>query len=216
MRRIADGVAVIEGSQRYLGLEMGGRMTALKLEGGVLIHGPLAVPLDAVAELGSPRWVLAPNLMHHLYVGPWIAAGVESFCAPGLPEKRPDLSFDHVVEETGQPFGDEVLAIPLRCFQTTREVVLLHRPSRTLVVTDLVFNISPEAPWRTRAGMWCIGGYPGCKTTLWERLGMDRAVAREEIAALLELDFDRLILAHGDIIETGGRAALERAFSWLW
>ncbi len=43
---------------------------------------------------------------------------------------------------------------------------------------------------------------------------LERAMARK-IGALLELPFDRIILAHGSIVESGGRDALARAFSWL-
>ena len=97
----------------------------------------------------------------------------------------------------------------------TREVAVLHRPSRTLVVTDLVFNFAPTAPWFTRAAMRCLCGYPGCSTTLLERVGMKRSAARRELGILASWDFDRLIMAHGEIIETGGKKALLRAFSWL-
>ena len=159
--------------------------------------------------------MLAPNLLHHLRVGPWIERGLESCAAPGLQDKRSDVQFDHVVEARCEPFGDDVLLIPLRCFSMTNEVVLLHRPSRTLVVTDLVFHFTRDAPWFTRATMWCSGAYPGCRVSLLERLGVDRAVAREEIADLLTLDFDRLIPSHGAIIETDGKAALRSAYGWL-
>ena len=153
--------------------------------------------------------------MHHLYAGPWIERGLESWAAPGLPEKRPDLSFDHVVTETCEPFGDDVQLIPLRCFSLTNEVVLLHRPSRTLVVTDLVFNFTADYPWLTRAAMFSSGAYPGCQASMLERVGMDRGIAREEIAGLLALDFDRLVPAHGAVIETGGKEALRHAYRWL-
>ncbi|MFT4622513.1 MAG: hypothetical protein ACI8PZ_001169 [Myxococcota bacterium] len=215
LQTLTDGVHVQVATQRFYGLEVGARMTVLQLEGGVLVVSPLDVPPDSVAHLGPLRWVLAPNLLHHLYVGPWIDAGAEGWAAPGLPAKRPDLTFHGVVEPGVQPFGPEVELIPLRCFPFASEVVLLHRPSRTLVVTDLVFNFDPTAPWLTRAAMRCACGYPGCRTTLLERALMHRDIAREEVQGLLALDFDRLVLAHGEVIETGGRAALAGAFDWL-
>ena len=216
MRELTEGVHVLEAPQRFYGLEVGSRMTVLQLAGGLLVHSPVAVSPDTVAHLGELRWVLSPNRLHHLHAGPWLERAAQGFAAPGLPEKRPDLSFDGVIDEQGEPFGAEVLAIPLRCFPFTNEVVLFHRPSRTLIVTDLVFHFTTEAPWLTRAGLWLSGGYPGCRTTLIERLGMDHEIAREEIRYLLSLDFDRLIMAHGAVIETGGREALEGAFHWLW
>lgn len=216
IRTIVPGVHVAEAPQGFLGIEVGARMTVLELDGGLLVHSPIALEPDTISHLGSPRWVLAPNLLHHLYVGPWIDAGLEAWAAPGLPDKRPDLHFHGVVEQpTSHPFGDDLLLMPLACFALTNEVALLHRPSRTLIVSDLVFNFSPEAPWSTRAAMRCLGGYPGCKVTLLERLGMRRAVARRELNALAQWDFDRLIMAHGDVIETGGKKALLDAFRWL-
>ena len=75
------------------GLEVGARMTVLALEGGLLVHSPVAVDPETVAHLGTPRWVVSPNKLHHLHIGPWIEGGLEGWAAPGLPEKRPDLAF---------------------------------------------------------------------------------------------------------------------------
>ncbi|MFK7926993.1 MAG: hypothetical protein AB8H79_02300 [Myxococcota bacterium] len=153
--------------------------------------------------------------MHHLYMGPWIDAGAEAWGAPGLAAKRPDLAFAGVLDGTTQPFGDAVQVIPLQCFSLTQEVVLLHRPSRTLIVTDLLFHIQSSAPWMTRAFMTVAGGYPGCCTTVLERVGFHRPTARTEMAELAKLDFDRLIMAHGAVIETGGKQAFKKAMGWL-
>ena len=215
LRAITDSVHVHETGQRFFGLEVGARMTLLSLEGGLLLHSPTACPPEEVARLGSARWILSPNKLHHLYAGPWMARGAEGWCARGLETKRSDLPWTGTVAEECRPFGDEVLLVPLRCFPFSNEVVLFHAPSRTLVVTDLVFHFGPDAPLLTKAAMCAAGGYPGCRTTGLERVGMNRAVARSEIRRLLELDFDRLIPSHGHIVETGGKQALRGAFDWL-
>jgi len=215
MRKLGEGVHVVESEQRFFGIEVGTRMTVLELDGGLLIHSPIDMDPDRVAHLGKVRWVLAPNLLHHLYVGPWIEAGADAWAVPGLQAKRPDLRFAGVVGPDSSPFGDDVVLLPLTCFPLTNEVVVLHRPSRTLVVTDLVFNLPATAPKATRFAMRCLGGYPGCRATFLERIAIRRATARREFAALAALDFDRVILAHGEVIETGGRAALARAYDWL-
>lgn len=215
LRQIAPGVHVAEAPQRFFGVEVGARMTVLELEGGLLVHSPVAIDPEAIAHLGTPRWVLAPNLFHHLYVGPWVEAGLEAWAAPGLPDKRPDVSFDGVVERGARPFGDEVALLPLECFPLSNEVAVLHRPSGTLIVCDLVFNFPTTAPWTTRAAMRCLCGYPGCRTTLLERVGMRREVARRELATLDGWAFDRLVMAHGEVIGSGGKEALRGAFDWL-
>ncbi len=212
---LAPDVFVFSAPQGFFGLEIGTRMTVIRTSGDLLLYSPIAEVPAMLPLLGNPRWVLAPSRMHHLYVGEWIDRGLESWAAPGLADKRLDLRFDHVVDDECTPFGDDILLIPLRCFSLTNEVVMLHRPSRTLVVTDLVFHFTQDDPALTRAAMACSFAYPGCKASMLERLGMKRDIAKREIAALLKLDFDRLIMAHGTVIETGGKEALRGAYGWL-
>ena len=215
MRELAPDLWVHEAPQRFFGLEVGARMTVMALDGGVLVHSPVAFDPRGWAPGRPARWAVAPNRLHHLHIGPWIAAGAEGWAAPGLAEKRPDLVFSGVLGESPAPFGDAVEVLPLRCFPFVNEVAVLHRPSRTLVLTDLVFNIGADAPWLTRAAMACACGYPGCRSTLLERVAMRRDVARHEVQQLLSWDFERLIMAHGEVIERGGREALAGAYRWL-
>ena len=215
MRALAQDLFVVERPQRFLGLELGTRMTVMRVDGDLLLHAPVAVDPRELETHGNPRWLLAPNRFHHLHVGPWLDHGIRGWAAPGLGDKRPDLAFDAEVADTCEPWGDAVQLIPTRSLPLVSEVALLHRPSCTLVLTDLVFHLEPEAPCATRAAMRCAWGYPGCRSTLLERVFMDRVVAREEIGGLLALDFDRLVMAHGRVIETGGRDALAAAYRWL-
>lgn len=215
MRQVCEGVHVLEAPQRFGGIEVGARMTVLDTGDGLLVHSPIDVDPSVLDPIGTPRWVLSPNKLHHLYAGRWIDAGLEAWAAPGLPDKRPDLAFAGVIDSQEHPFGGGISVHPMRCFPFANEVVVLHRPSRTLVVTDLVFHFTEHAPFLTRAAMCALGGYPGCRTTVLEWVGFDRAVAREEVGALLALDFDRLIMAHGEIIDTGGKDALRGAMAWL-
>ena len=215
MREIAPGVHVHERPLRFLGLEIGTRMTVVQLPAGLLVHSPIDVPPETLQELGEPRWVLAPNKLHHLFVGPWVETGLEGWAAPGLPEKRQDVSFTGVVESGTHPFGSEIEVLTLSCFSLSNEVVLFHKPSRTLLVADLVFNFSRTAPWLTRAAMWCACGYPGCQVSLLERVGMKRAIAREEIAIIQDFGFERIVMSHGEVVEKNAREAFAHAFRWL-
>ncbi len=210
LREVAPGVRVADAKQRFVGLEVGTRMTVLELSAGTLVHSPIAQRPDSV----EARWVLAPNLFHHLYVGAWSEA--EAWGAAGLGKKRKDVQFAGEIVDANHPFGDEVWVHPIQCFSFTNEVVVLHRPSRTLIVSDLVFNLPPTSPWLTRFAMWLMRGYPGPRVTLLEKWGMKREAARADLTTILEQDFDRVIMAHGDIIESGGKEALRNAFAWLF
>ena len=43
----------------------------------------------------------------------------------------------------------------------------------------------------------------------------DRRALGESVARLLEWDFDRAIMSHGHIVESGGKGLLTQAFAWL-
>ena len=43
----------------------------------------------------------------------------------------------------------------------------------------------------------------------------DRRAARESVDRLLRWDFDRVIVSHGDVLETGGRDRLAEGFAFL-
>jgi hypothetical protein len=43
----------------------------------------------------------------------------------------------------------------------------------------------------------------------------DRRAARESLERILGWDFDRVVVAHGDVLERGGREALRQGYAWL-
>lgn len=215
MRQIAPGVHVAERPLRFLGLEIGARMTVLELDDGLLLHSPIDVEPEVLAPLGEARFALAPNKLHHLFVDRWAEAGVETWAADGLAAKKPHVPFAGVPRTGTHPFGPGVEVVALECFPFTNEVVLFHERSKTLVVTDLVFNIPTSAPWPTRAAMWCACCYPGVETSLLERVGMKRDLARREISALLAFDFERIVLSHGELVEHDAKARFAHAYRWL-
>ena len=43
----------------------------------------------------------------------------------------------------------------------------------------------------------------------------DRQKGRSSLEEILEWDFDRIIISHGDIISTAGKEILRRHYSWL-
>ena len=43
----------------------------------------------------------------------------------------------------------------------------------------------------------------------------DRAAARASLERILAWDFDRIIVAHGDVLESGGHEILRRGYAWL-
>ena len=67
------------------------RMAVMRVGDGLALWSPVQ-PLpalrDAVSALGAVRWLVAPNRLHHLFLGDWAAAfpAAEIRAAPGLAE----------------------------------------------------------------------------------------------------------------------------------
>jgi hypothetical protein len=56
----------------------------------------------------------------------------------------------------------------------------------------------------------------GFGPTYLERLLVrDRAAARRSLERILAWDFERVVVAHGAVLESGGREALRAAYTWL-
>jgi hypothetical protein len=95
------------------------------------------------------------------------------------------------------------------------EVVLFHRPPRTLVPTDLCFNIHRSSSRVARLffranGMWQRFG----PSRIIRQIGVsDRAALQRSLEHVLRWDFERIVPGHGDVLEHGGPAALRAAWS---
>ena len=81
---------------------------------------------------------------------------------------------------------------------------------------DLAFNFGPRTAAPTRLLMRLLRSYGHFgPSTLDPWLIRDRAAARQSLERILAWDFDRVIVAHGDILPSGGRDALRRGYAWL-
>jgi hypothetical protein len=96
------------------------------------------------------------------------------------------------------------------------EIVFLHRATRTLLLTDLAFNVQHAASLAGRMFFRLAGVYGRFATSRLMRLMVrDRVAARMAAERILDWDFDRVIVAHGEVLERGGRDALRDALGWL-
>ena len=223
LRELATDFWVVERPQRFYGLEVGTRMTVIRLaDGNLLLHSPVALDAAlrrALDAIGRVRYAVAPNRVHHLYAGAVAAAYPQArlWVAPGLARKRPDLVFVDVLgDEAPAEWRGEVDQVFFRGRPFENEVVFLHRASRTLIMCDLAFNFGPRAAAPTRFLMRLIRSYGRFgPSTLDPWLIRDRRAARESLERILVWDFDRVVVAHGDVLECGGRDALRQGYAWL-
>jgi hypothetical protein len=223
LRPVAEDVHTLTVDFKFAGLDLGGRMTVVRLPGGGLwVHSPVRLVPElraAVDALGPVRFLVAPNLMHHLYLPDWAAAYPEAkVAAPArLRRKQPTLRIDVELGDAADAgWADAIDQVFVRGIPMMDEHLFFHRPSRTLLVTDLAFNIHRTGSWLTRAYLKLGGAWQRLSPTLLERaLVRDRAAVRASLERALAWDVERVVVCHGDVVERGGRQALVDGFRWL-
>ena len=223
LRRLAEDLWVVERPQSLLGLPVGARMTVMRLATGrLLLHSPL--PLDAALRaeldaLGPVAYAVAPSRVHRLYAGDVRKAYPDArlWIAPGLEKKRPDLVYEAILgDEVPAEWRGEVDQVFFAGRPYENDVAFFHRASRTLVTCDLAFNFGPRAPWRTRVFMGLISSYGRLMPTKLDPLLIrDRRAGRESLERILAWDFDRVVVAHGEVQESDGKALLRDGYAWL-
>jgi hypothetical protein len=207
---------------RFWKIETGTRMTLMRLpQRRLLVHSPIPLTPElktAVDALGNVTAILAPSPFHHLSVAAWAAAYPQAItCAcPGLERKRHDLRWDRVLGDDAEPeWKDEVDQVFFSARTLENEVVFHHRASRTLVCADMVFNLARHLSPLTRAVAFMLGNRRPGPTLLEHVMIRDRRKAREQIDRMLAWNVERIVLAHGAIVERDGTEILRRAYAWL-
>ncbi len=180
---------------------------------------PDAETVQALDAVGPVRCVVAPSKVHHFFVGHHAAAYPDArlFAAPGLPEKRQDVHFHAVLGDDPPPEWRGALEQHLvRGASFVNEVVFFHPASRTLMLTDLAFNMTTAPPGRARVFCWLVGATGRFGPHRIMRAAIrDRATVRESVQRILAWDYDRVIVTHGEVLETGGRQQFAEAFAFL-
>ena len=84
-----------------------------------------------------------------------------------------------------------------------------------MVCADALINLSKHPSPVTRAAAFLMANTGPGKGYL-ERIAVrDYALGRKQVDRILEWDIDGVVLAHGGLIEHGGREAVRDAYRWL-
>ena len=232
LKPVAENLWIVDsGPMRVLGIiPLPLRMTVVRLgSGDVLLHSPTRYDAglhQALGEIGPVRHILAPSFAHWTKVEAWQRACPEAvtWAAPNLrkraPVKASSVKLDRDLgEKAPAEWAGEMGHVVVPGGGGFREVCLLHEPSRTLVLTDLVINLEPEKlpllmrPWARLVGMTAPNG----RAPIYLRALVKRGgePARQAARRLVEWGPERVIFSHGRWFERDGTRTLRRSLDWL-
>ncbi len=217
MINLAENLWLLRFPLKLLGADLHRNVTVMRLRSGdLVVHstGPFALEDVAhITALGKPAWVLDTMLRHDTFA----KRGKEVF--PDAAYLAPEGFSKLVGFPTGPllpppaEWGDEVEVVRIEGVPSMEEHAVFHRPSRTLIVADMLFNFGADAPLWTRTLMLAAVGSkhdPGLARSM--RWGVkDRVAFVHSLAAVEAWDFDRIIVGHGEIVETDGKRQYQEA-----
>lgn len=226
MNYLADNLWIFEGETvPFYAMPYQTRMTVVRLASGQLwLHSPIRLTealQQQLAPLGEVAFLIAPNHLHHLFLGDWQAAypDARSYGTREVMAKREDLHFDgELMDSADFPWSQELDQLMFTGSKVMEECVFFHRPSATMIVTDLVENIDPQIfkPWqRGLAGLAGVLAPNGKMPLDWRMTFLfKKAQTREHLRRMLDWQPQRLIMAHGKIIDRDAGDFLARSFRW--
>jgi hypothetical protein len=222
LRQVAPGLWTHDTDFRPGGFALGARTTIVRLStGGLALVSPLTMDDALVAEIGALGRVttlVAPNKMHYKFLPAAKARFPDArvLAAPGLRAKRPQLPIDAELSDGGHELDPAIDQHLVGGMPALDEIVLLHRPSRSLIVTDLFFFRRECSHWLTRLYLkWGQALGRPAQTKLLKFFVKDRAALARTRETLVGWDFDQVVLAHGEIIESSGPEAVREALAWV-
>ncbi len=206
----------------FFGMPYPTRMTVIRLsDGGLFIHSPIKLSAAIEAEvlaLGEPRHLIAPNRLHHLFMTEWAQRfpAATIYAASGVAAKLPGLTVTTLNSDAPLSWRDDIDQLTFAGSRVMEEVVFFHRSSHTLVVADLIENLDPATlnTWQRilarAAGILAPrGSMP--RDWLISFFGRGRSIARSCAQQILAWRPQRVVLAHGHIVETGAASFLANA-----
>lgn len=222
---IGNGLHYGEGEVKFYGARLMTRMTVVALpSGGLAVISPLipdAGLLRDLAALGPVQHVLSPNKIHNQGLPGFAAAFPEAqiWASPGLPERRPELTFAGTLTDTPHPDWAPVMDQHLtRGNAFFSEVAFFHRASATLIVADLVETLSDEtlpgpiARTAAKAGHIFGRALPSPEFRMYTD---DAAAAEASLDSIAAWPFTRILMAHGDIVTEDAHATFDAVKTFL-
>lgn len=207
-----SAVAFFESKIKFLGgNHMPLRSTLVKLNSGhSILISPVKFDENQLKELQKtpPTHIIAPNNFHHLFIAhaSKLFPNAMLLAAPGLQQKRADVKWASDLDEQTWPYHDELQMIFVSGAPKYNECVFYHKPTRTLITTDLFFNFKNLSNNFGNLIYKLMGTFnKPTISRLLKVLTKDKVQLKKDLRRVADLDFDRLVMAHGEIIETGGK-----------
>ncbi|KAK5171964.1 uncharacterized protein LTR77_003601 [Saxophila tyrrhenica] len=252
IRRVTPNILVCSTPfLRFGRIKVGGRGTIVKLKDDSLaVFSPTALTSSVKQQMQEQlqstnvKYITALDGEHHIFLESWhkqypnaVVIGPET-----LPAYRDKQGYFKIPQDKWRlfkkgdaeswkidPTFDAEFDREYNDAHANKELVFNHKPSRTLIEADLMFNL-PATEQFSKTGLSPTSGFlsrlfTGLNNTqgeatwqkrlIWYGISSgDRKGYNESVSRVAKWDFDRIIPCHGDVIESGGKGIFEKVMAW--
>lgn len=198
--------------------EIGNRMTVIELPNKRLwVHSPVKPTEDTLKTLsamGELDAIVAPNLFHHMNATAFseLFPKATVYGVPGLQRKQKHLKFENLFHHL-DTWAPSIEAKIVEGMPALKEVVFFHPDSKTLLVTDLIFNLQKSkglSKWLLK-----LDGIDGkvAFSKLSKLVIKDKLAFKKSIQDIQSWDFETIVMSHGQVIQENAKALFEDALS---
>ncbi len=223
---VKDQIWILEYPVRYFGIDLYGRMTIIKLDNGdLIIHDPCKIDGTTKQEIdaiGDVKYIIAPGYFHHLFVTDFQQnyPNAETFLCPGLERKRLDIKFEWILgNRPDHRWGSILEQVVVQGPKYIWEVAFFHKPSKTLILVDLLENIGDDFKhptglnlqfwWKIVFRMWNNPKAAPEYQVGWGK----KAIVKNGLKKIIDWGAERVILSHGELIDYNVKNILSTAWS---
>jgi hypothetical protein len=172
----------------------------------------LVSPVGTKAELAATRGkhviVVEPSLLHHKRLAKAIQVlePAEVWGPKGFAEKLPEFRGTRAFGADPWPHDDALSFVAIEGAPLRNEIVFYHQPSRTIYTADLAFAILEPKGLVSPIALRLLGVYKRFGVPkMWPHWVKDKAAFQRSIDKVMAWPFERIAMAHGEIIEGHAR-----------
>lgn len=166
-------------------------------------------------KLGNITDIVAPSLFHcsGVPLAHSTFPKAKIWAPTGAKKTKAQISWTHELSKDPWPYQEQLICIPIKGIPKINEFVFVHNESKSLIITDLCFNLTDL----NGLGAWIILNLFGtyrkfAMSKFFLKFAEDKLAFEQSLQEILNHDFENIVVSHGANVIGGGRKKLLLCF----
>ena len=230
LKLISENLWIVDGPIiHFYGMPFTTRMVVIRMVNNNLwIHSPINLTSalkQELDQLGNVKYLISPNKIHYWYIQDFQKAYPEAitFASDGVQKRSQQagqsIRWDRELKDIERDYFPDLEILPMSGNRFMTEYTFFHIPSKSWIVTDIIENFEPNKINPFFRILAYLGGalHPNGGTTRDQRTLFwgNHQLLNKSIDRIKSLNPNRIIMAHGKILDSDIASELNRIFAWV-